>query len=555
MYKVMVVEDEKLIRRGIIQGIKWNELGFEVIAEAKNGVEALEKLKEENIDVVITDIKMPIMDGIELSKKIREEYNNIEIVILSGFSEFDYAREAIRFNAYEYLLKPTKKAKLIEIFERIKIKLDQEKENKKKLIANNVILNEGYENLRKEFILGILDGNRQVLNDIKSSMDKLELDIDGELFVSAVIDINITDAKERIECAWGNDSRAITYVYKNVVDEVLKNVENSISVIRSINEIDIIFYFSDKKHQNEYIIKILEEINDKLKSIVFKDSNVKVVIGVGLSYSSILQVSKSYKQAKKAIEEIFFDGNKCIKIFNNSQFEFEQQWIKNFTKDAYLISNTIINGDKEELEKLINKIFNKFIENKITPKRIKEYCYILQFTLISNSYGLIDKNETLKIHSQFDYVIKKSDSLKELREEIIKLSIVTSDEFIKLNNKLISDEEIIINKSKKYIKSNYSKKITLDSISEEVHLSPSYFSVLFKKITGETYIDYLQKVRMRAAKKMLEDSTKKVYEIAFDIGYSDYKYFASKFKKIVGATPKEYRQKLQNQLLEIKQEI
>ncbi|GAA0706319.1 response regulator [Paraclostridium ghonii] len=552
MYKLMVVEDEKIIRRGIIQGVRWSELGFEVISEAKNGVEALEKLKEENVDVVITDIKMPIMDGIELSKRIREEYKDIEIVILSGFSEFDYAREAIRFNAYEYLLKPTKKTKLIEIFQKMKVKLDKQKENKKKSISNNVILNEGYENLRREFLLGVLDGDRQVLNDIKCNMDKLELDIDGEMFVSAVIDINITSVKERIEEAWKNDNKILTYVYKNIVDEVLKNIENSISVVRSINEIDVLFCFNDKKNQNEYIIEILDDINKKLKSIVFKNSDVKIGIGIGFAYSSILQASRSYKQAKKAIEETFFESDKFINVFNNAEFEFEQHWIKNYTKEVSHIVNTIVKGDKDDLEKLINIMFDKFIEYKINPKLIKDYCYILQFTLISNSYGLIDENEASKIQSEFDYVIKKSDSLKELREEIINLSINTSNVFIKLNNKEIENKEVIIKKAKDYIKANYSKKLTLDSISEEVYLSPNYFSVLFKKVTGETYIEYLQKVRMRAAKKMLEDRTKKVYEVAFAIGYSDYKYFVSKFKKAVGVSPKEYRQNIENQLIEIK---
>lgn len=552
MYKLMVVEDEKIIRRGIIQGVRWNELGFEVIAEAKNGVEALEKLKEENVDVVITDIKMPIMDGIELSKRIREEYKDIEIVILSGFSEFDYAREAIRFNAYEYLLKPTKKIKLIEIFHKMKVKLDKQKENKKKSISNNVILNEGYENLRREFLLGVLDGDRQVLNDIKCNMDKLELDIDGEMFVSAVIDINITSVKERIEEAWKNDNKILTYVYKNIVDEVLKNIENSISVVRSINEIDVLFCFNDKKNQNEYIIEILDDINKKLKSIVFKNSDVKIGIGIGFAYSSILQASRSYKQAKKAIEETFFESDKFINVFNNAEFEFEQHWIKNYTKEVSHIVNTIVKGDKDDLEKLINIMFDKFIEYKINPKIIKDYCYILQFTLISNSYGLIDENEASKIQSEFDYVIKKSDSLQELREEIINLSINTSNVFIKLNNKEIENKEVIIKKAKDYIKANYSKKLTLDSISEEVYLSPNYFSVLFKKVTGETYIEYLQDVRMRAAKKMLEDRTKKVYEVAFAIGYSDYKYFVSKFKKAVGVSPKEYRKNIENQLIEIK---
>lgn len=552
MYKLMVVEDEKIIRKGIIQGIKWNELGFEVVAEGKNGVEALEKLKESKVDVVITDIKMPIMDGIELSKQIRQKYEDIEIVILSGFSEFEYAREAITFNAYEYLLKPTKKAKLIEIFQRIKIKLDIKKEEQEMKRSKNIILNEGYEKLRKEFLIGILDGDKEILSNVKEGMNKLELDLDNEIFTSAVIKINTKSTTERIENAWNNDNKIIMYTYKNIVDEILKDVGTSNFVIRDINEIDIIFSFDTQKQQNDQMIKVLNRITKSLNDIIFATNNININIGVGLTYSSILQINKSYEQAKKALEKSFFKSDKYINIFSsNLESEFENQWIKNCTKEISSIVNNMIKGDIKNLENLINSMFDSFINQKINPKTIKNYCYMLQFTLTSSIYGLIEKSEILKIESEFDNVIEKSNNLDELKQELLNLLLKILEDFIKLNNKEIPNEKIIVEKAKDYIKANYSKKITLYDISEEICLSPNYFSVVFKKITGETYIDYLQKIRMMAAKKMLEDRTKKVYEIAFEIGYSDYKYFTSKFKKIVGISPKEYRKNIQKQLIDI----
>lgn len=540
MYKLMIVEDEKMIRRGIVNGVNWNDFGFEVVAEAKHGQEALNYLDIYKIDVIITDIKMPIMDGIELSKKIRENHSDIEIIVLSGFAEFEYAREAINFSAFEYILKPTKKPKLIEVINKVKIKLDNKRKDKGLLLKQNLLLNEGYEKLKKDLLLDIIEGNKHSFNGITQKLRDLEIDFECNLYTCALI--NIVNIEEKLKSSWDNNKKLLIFTYKNIINEILEEYGQSLFLVKDIDEIVIIFGFDSINQQKDKMFNILNAISNKLYKIVIKESDAKVNIGIGFSYPSILQMEKSYKQSKKALYEKFFDSENHISLYKNDiEYNSQNQWIKNYSKEVSIIVDTIIKGDLENTKNLINSIFEKFNELKINPDMIKTYCYVFTLALATSTYDLIDKNETKKIEDNFEDIIRNSISLSQLKDYIVNLSISITEKFSEVNSKKIPNEMAIVEKVQKYIKQNYHKKISLQDISDEVFLSPNYVSCLFKKITGETYIDYLQNIRMMAAKNMLEDRSKKVYEIAFEIGYTDYKYFASKFKKIVGMSPKEYR--------------
>lgn len=539
----MIVEDERMIRRGIIQGINWNELGFEVTAEAKNGVEALELLKTQVVDVVMTDIKMPVMDGIELSKKIREQEYSAEIVILSGFSEFEYAREAISFQAFDYLLKPTKKQKLIEIFKKLKLVLDEKVEEQTQKRKQHQVLNEGYASMRKSFLLQLLNGNETVFRGINEQLNFLELDLTGNCFTAVSVKIEMKKMENQIKRAWG-DERMITYAYENIVNEILMECEKSVAVVKNIEEINLIFCFDSIRQQNEQMMMILKKMSKTMKTIILQNHDVKVSIGVGLTYPSILHIHQSYRQSQKALERHFFDTTGDIYVFNHLADDSEKQWIKDYPSEVSSIVEMILKGHLNEVRKLMMNLFERFEESNLNPEMIKSYCQVFKFILMTTMTNYLEEGQSFDLEKQLDEIIYKSNSIHDLQNDLIILSVEIANQLGMAINREIPNEKIIVEKAKNYIKLNYQHKITLQDISDEVHLSPNYLSGIFKKITGETYIDYLQKVRMKAAKKLLEDRSKKVYEIAFEIGYSDYKYFASKFKKMVGMSPKEYRVKV-----------
>ncbi|MEM1485122.1 helix-turn-helix domain-containing protein [Oscillospiraceae bacterium PP1C4] len=542
MYSLMIVEDEDMIRLGLAKGVPWNELGFEMVGQASNGQDAFDLLLKREVDVLLTDIKMPIMDGIALSKLVRETFPETEIVILSGFSEFEYAREAINFNAFEYLLKPTDRKKIVETFTAIRSKLDLRREEREALLSRGAVLSEGTELLRRELLTELLETDRQMLGDLDERMNQCELDLTGNLFTAAIVRADPAIAASIADSLWDGDRKMLSYACRNIVNEVLSETERCAAVVQGIGEIRIVFCFETAAQQQKYQIRLCENIVNYMKKFIFCSPQMVIRVGMGLTYQSIFQLSRSFTQAKKALDSSFFDRDGCISQFKGGlESEFEQQWIRDYPDEAQQIVSYVADGNIVQTETMIHEMFVRFTERKINPDLIKNYCVVLKFMLqtgtsVLSAEGVINEN--------FEETVKGIGSIDQLQHYIIKtftnvarhISSITSDELINRN--------LIIDMAKDYIKENYDKKLTLQDICEEVYLSPNYFSCLFKKVTGETYMDYLKNVRMDQAKRLLFDPKRKVYEIAAEIGYSDYKYFTTQFKKMIGLSPKEYRESI-----------
>jgi len=226
MYKLLVVEDEVLIRKGIVKSIDWNSLGYEVIGEAVNGSDALEMIERNTPDVVLTDVKMPVMDGLELSRIIEGRYKGIKIIILSGYADFDY------------LLKPTDKTKFIDTFVRLKTELDKEKEKNHDMVLLLGKMNEGLINLRADFIFSLLNGDIPSIQNTYERMEYLELDLTGENFTVAVI--KIEGSMINLLKKWGNDAKRIMFACTKIIQELL-DIENcGIVIAKGLGELIVV---------------------------------------------------------------------------------------------------------------------------------------------------------------------------------------------------------------------------------------------------------------------------------------------------------------------------
>ncbi|AZO94695.1 response regulator [Halocella sp. SP3-1] len=543
MYKIMIVEDEELIRKGIVKSVNWHELGFEVVAEAANGKEALKKMDLDRPDVVVTDIRMPVMDGLDLAKIIKNRYPEIQIIILSGFADFEYAKTAIHFSVFEYLLKPTNKNKFIETFKKLKLELDKKQQEKKTAHVIDIKLNEGLVKLREEFIKELLNGEVTSIYTVEERMSYLELNLTGDNCVVAAIYIDGDD--QNILKKWENDKKLLSYVYSNISIELLKEVGDSIVIVKNIKEIIIVVSFKNQDKQIKLLKKALSNIIKNFEELIFSNTNIKILASMGMVYPNIMHLHKSYLQSKKALEKRFFNSNKKLFVFEEgSESELEKQWIKDYPKEVnHIISETIL-GHVAKSRELINCIFDRFLKREVSSSLIKNYCYVLCFLLAASLADFRPAVNTIKIDKKdFENDIKKTVSMESLKQYILDLFLKTAQQISAYKeSEEYSHQKKIINKVKKYISQNYSKKLTLQEISDHVYLSPTYLSFLFKNVTGEKYIDYLKKIRIKKAKELLKGRLDlKIYEAANMVGYNDYKYFTLQFKKMVGISPTEYR--------------
>lgn len=542
MYRLMVVEDEEMIRRGIVKSVPWQTLGFTVVAESKNGKDALEQLENNPVDVLLTDIKMPIMGGIELSKKARQLYPEIEIIILSGFSDFEYARQAISFRAFDYLLKPTNKNKLLDAFTALKDSMDQKRERKEEIFYSNIFSNAGYETMRNEFLHSLLSGESNLFKEFDEKTTTLELDFSGRFFAAATIKFDRKSIFEELETSWATDKRLLTFSFSNIIKEALSNIDNAYYIIDDYDAIDFIFCFSSKEKQEALMITCLESISENIHNCLFKHGVVPYTIGIGLSYPTIHHIAKSYSQAKKSIQNNFYLGEQRIQIYqDNNESKYEQNFIQFYPEEMQNVALAVSNGNSVDTKNYLESMFKRLMDQKLLPEIVKNYCITLKLMVqskITTSYEVIEK----VIGEGYNEFVKEALSVKDLEAYVVDVMVALALEIDStIDSGSITEQRLVIDKAKAYIKEHLSEKINLNMISDYVYLSETYFSFLFKKVTGVTYIDYIQKLRMNEAKRLLVNTTYKIYEIAELIGYSDYKYFSVQFRKYVSVTPKVYR--------------
>lgn len=530
MYKLLIVDDEKWVRKGLINTIEWSKHDIEIIGEAEDGESALEVIKRNKPDIIISDVYMDKMDGLVLLNKCLELAPDIKFIILSGHEEFELVKDAIANNAVDYILKPAREEKLIKVVDKAKKQIDKNQKNieykrkVEKFKENIPVLKEKYLNYLLE--------DRIDLKEIINNYNFLNINFSDENFLIMIV------AVAGINCA---SKSTKTQIKKIEVKECIEKITNdyNVEILEDYpNRFVIIINFDD--HQNDKSLSYIDKIAQEINQSILKNIKLSNKIGIGKLYQKSERISDSYQEAKEALEYklflendiIFFDD---IKISNNN-------YIFSYPEE---IEKSIIRSIKAENIEAINKNCKEFIQffkksNKSSPQDLKRASLQLTFTILKElvkwdiSLGYLFKEQEIELK------IKSAKSLRKLNELLNSFAIRAAEE-IKDKNENKNQRQIM--KAKKYISENYDKDLSLNDIAEEVYLSPNYFSNLFKEQINQTVISYLTEVRISKSKKMLKESNLKIYEIAERVGYNNSRYFSQLFKKKLGVTPNEYRKR------------
>ncbi|MBV7273250.1 response regulator [Clostridiaceae bacterium UIB06] len=535
MYKIILVDDEEEVRKGIINKIQWNKYGFEIIGEAENGREALE-IAEKNVpDLVITDIKMPFMDGMELSEILSERFATVKIVILTGFDEFEYAKTAIKLNVIEYILKPISSNDIIKLLINVKERLDKEFQEKKDMKFFEELYHKSLPILREKFLSSIIRGNIDI-DEIIEKEKNYNISLEGETFLISIIAIDY-----KLENIESKDKEIIIFKVLNLCEEIINKycaglvfIEEGNIVILSISQ------EKDKKLMLQKTTKILEEI----KQSVDKYLKLNITIGIGTSCEDIEGVSISYKNAVAALDYRIILGNNRIIFIDDIEPKRENEIVFDKLKERQLES-CIKTGTKEEIYSTVEDIF-KVIE--ASRASIEHYqIYLIQIVTIIIK---ISKDSSVDIADifgeKFNFFIEldKFSTLVEVKNWIKKISIKISEHIIKGREDL---SKLLVDNAKEYIEERYQDvDININTICNYLHISQAYFSYIFKKDTKTTFVSYLTQIRMEKAKELLRNTNLKTFIIAEKVGFSEPNYFSYCFKKNLGQSPSEYRNSFKN---------
>jgi len=534
-YRLIFIDDEYIVREGIKTRIKWGENGFELVGVFENGLQAIEFLKNNRVDIIISDIYMPKMDGLELSKIIHEKYPEIVVIILTGYDHFEYAQQAIRYRVKDFLLKPITAEELENVLEKIKGELDRLSEEKEELNILKSTLQRTTPLLKEQLLKSLIGGEVEE-REIEENLTLLKWKSPTETFFK-VLTIFLPETTKR-ETKLSIIKRIATAITEN--DEVFLNYDSCIVVILN----------GEGRHQLEKRSSVTsKEIFDMLT----KNYSIKTTIGSGEIIRGIANLSLSYNDAKNAMEyarTIDLPTIISIRDIRNKRKLFPEEYFSLIRR----IGDTLYTGNRETTRKTLEDVFSYLEKHYLTREELTIFYAQLQFFLntfiqeigpISHKSaekesdanhntsgplypGEINLNKYKKLTTAKEYFLELIERIENILE-------------LKRKNLTLSRTERAI----KIIKQRYSDpNFTLKDIADEMFLSVSQFSSIFKEATNQTFVEYLTKIRLNEAKKLLKTTDLLIYEIADRVGFSDPHYFSITFKKYTGMPPGEFRKNL-----------
>lgn len=527
MYKVLVVDDEVYIRKGIINAIQWSSLDLELVGEAEDGIEAIEKAEILKPEIIIMDMRMPGMDGIGLIQALKSRLPSIKLIVISAYSDFEYTREAIVNKVFDYLLKPVKKDQLNDVLSNCITEINDEKQkNERKKLLNETNI----ETIVKSFIFDEANGLQDIEKTFALINDRLHFP--GILCVVSKID-NIGLAK-----AIFKESDILTIV-KDYVEYALKQIvgDNQIVLINRV-DYEVIALFHLSSSENDKIKSTLQNI---IKSI-YTLKGFSISMGFSDVVKSPNELCSNYKQAVRIVKtkELSLQG----KVLSKSDIENANNLGNGFASyNSKLLVSSIKVGDREKSLSIFKKLLSEFLIRKFTVYLLHKNMIIL--------LGDIEKelnvlNTTIDIECGKSSIAYVKDimgtfgtcEIEDLFETIIyKLCDFFASKCKKGSKKIV--DEII-----KSMYNEYSDQISIFGYAKQYYINPDYLGRVFKNVTGKSFVDFLTGIRINKAKELIaKDICTHYYEVAACIGYDDYSYFSKVFKIVTGLTPSEYKDK------------
>lgn len=525
-YKVILVDDEAEVIDVIEQKIAWNELGFEVVGSATNGVKALELVEKTQPDVVITDIKMPYMDGLELSKRLNDDYRNIHIIIFTGFDEFEYAKEAVHLEVEEYMLKPINSDELTECLKRVKNSLDLEREEKLNVQKLENYFNDVLPILQTNLFVSLIEGRVDEEEYVKF-VDSYKMDLKGPFYCCVVFHTSTHHVPENMEPLLLSMS-----VEREIKERIAKKF-NCKEFIYLGNTV-LIVELSSKEKMVEFT-----DICDKFCKWVNRVIGAVVTAGIGRVCDNILNINNSYEGAREAVSyRVLYGTNRAINIEEiapneqNMTLQSEDSKMHDLFKAIYL-------GDNKSIEDAVSKEIEKLHKNANT---VSQYNLVIMemvgafYRFCANNF--IDFNDFLgDINNPYERVPQMDEST--LKNWLIKCSLGVSEKLKSVRN---SKSRSLVNDAQNIVTDRYMEPdLSLDKVCSIMGVSNSYFSSVFKKEVGKSFVTYLTDYRMDIATGLILDTNEKSYKIAEQVGYLDANYFSYVFKKKFGVSPSKYR--------------
>lgn len=523
--KMIIVDDEEEIAESIKSMYDWSKLGIESVVCFNKSAETYEYICNNEVDIVLTDIKMPKISGLELSKRIIEKNPDIKIIIISGYDSFDYAQNAVRIGVCDYLLKPFRIEDLVASVKKAVVKITAEKKAKDERLQMYKIIMSNRESDKKIFFTDIekLCAKDDIFDRV------LDMGIKNPRAECVFVCISIIENSITAGNVWRSEDMEIIYfAMLNIIKEIM-GIECLAYIFA--DRIECLFFgsrsFSAFKNK---IRECIELINSKIL--------IRCTVSISNSCKNIASIPSVYNETKKICAQMTF---------------YEKDGVFDCYDKYEVKGDTFFKG----MEKLIlNGLFDNGGMDKNLKSEFEEYCSDVRCRLpkedVINGYvhiieSVVERSKKIGIESLYNYSAsewKKKIERMTVFRDINKAFLETLTFFAaEVGNYKISDTEVSVLRAQKYIDENFDKDLSLDELSQKVNLSPGYLALKLKEKTGMSYSKYVNVKRMERAEYLLRNTEKKIKDVARLVGYNNQRYFVNVFKKYTGEKPTDYRLK------------
>jgi len=533
MFKLIIADDEKWVRTTIKSIIPFEKLDLTLACEAANGIEALELCRQHEPDIMLTDIMMPGLNGLELIREVKNLFPTLRIIVISGYNDFEYAKTAMKYGITDYLLKPVDEDELTQVLDRISSELGMQRQLEKEKDAEKERYKTALPLVCESFLNQVVSRNSMTSEKMRSELHNY-----GIHFQHSCFTVCVTSLDEDLN---SEDNRNMTDYFKTRLKRSMKRYAKAVT-FSSAQDKALLVSIASGENANEGIQKAFGLCNRLMQ----KKYGITASCGVSGSTHQLCMLQELYPNAVEALGVRFWTGPETLAFYSPGCLTEDMK----LTLSEDMLNKITLNLKMSNLQTAISyvdSISASLKSTRIKPALVKEFFwqffqsviillniqlpFIRHESVITGIPPYERLQRTIFFQSLVDYV-------KELLQRC----------FDFYHDKNPQDNDNLIENAKKIIELNFAGDISLEQVAKHVHLSPAYLSELFKKETGMSFIDYKTIVRIESAKKLLLTPSMNISEVSAKVGYADPKYFSKLFKKITGKTIYEYRKDMRQEI-------
>lgn len=535
MYKVLIIDDEPIIRKGLKNIINWKQFDCEICGEACDGVEGMQCIRDQLPDIIITDIKMPEVDGLTMIKEIKNIVPDCKMVILTGYRDFEYAQEAVKLGAFDFVLKPTKIEEMTTILQRAVKELKFLKQKEEEMNQLKMHFEQNIPVLREKLLNDIIF---RINTNEQEILEKLEL---YHMCIDEFTLLTVENDEEELNSKLNQyDKHLYQFGIINIFEETFSDAFHVSNI--SLNNKQVAFILQPL-HGHKIEVSIIEEKAGQLQEIIRSCFDFTVTVAISSAGTGALALPDKLKECMEALEYKFYLGSDSV-IFYHDLKTFYKINDDNLLDDLRKsLTDAIKTGNDNQVQKRLREIYERIngkgLLDKKTIKRF--YWTILNDVNHIRTVMLSDDHDkpagSIDVGSLY-HMIEECESIEDLNALLGGVARQITEKINHFNNRSI---KLVLQKAIDYLQQHYHEPVTLNDVAKHVYVSTYYISRMFTKQLGKNFVDCLNEIRIEKAKELLKDAQYKTYEIAEMVGIPDAHYFSRQFKKYTGMTPTEYR--------------